>query len=144
QAAAAGVGDTAYQHPEVAAVAAADAVFVVEKGREPLQVVVDGLAQAGQVVTVNAAEPALAGGREAVAVEVEHADPALGEVQLILLQLPLPEPVVGAAHGPRIACLAILQRLALGGAVAVQSQADVEEHLLDQAGETVAGRRGAE
>ncbi len=144
QAAAADIGDAAHQHPEVAAVAAADAVLVMEEGRQAAQVIVDGLAQAGQVVTVNAAEPALAGGREAVAVEIEHANPAFGEVQLVLLQLPFPQSVIGAAHGAGIARFAVLQRLALGGAVAVQGQADIEEHLLDQAGETVAGHRGAE
>ncbi len=129
------IGDhAARQHPEVIAVALADAVLVAEQRAAAAQVRVDGLAQAGQVVRVHPGEPAGAAFAQVVAAEPEHARPALGDVEAVVAQVPVPDAVVGAAQGAGVAGLAVLQRLALGGAVGVDGQGHVEEHPLEQAG----------
>ncbi len=130
-----GLGHAAAEHPQPVAIAAADAVFVVDPVRFPVQVRVDGLVQAGQVVGMDPGKPGVAGLAQGLPLQPDHVRPALGHVQGVRPGMPVPDPVMGATQGPREARLAVLQRLALGGAVGVDGQGHVEEHGLEQAGE---------
>ena len=92
----------------------------------------DCLAQSGQVVRVHTFEPAAA----AIAGlhrHPQHGGPAFGEVQLIALDVPLPDTILGAAQCPGQSRLAVLQRMPLRRAVGVDREDHVEEDDLQQA-----------
>ncbi len=112
-------GDAAAQHPAVAAVAVPHPVLVLEVPAAAREVVADLLLEARQLVRVDAAEPLLGEDRELVLVVPEHLLPARRVVDLVALQVPVPEPVVGAVDRQRVALLrdpqGLLVVLALDG-----------------------------
>ena len=126
---------TAQQNPQVMSLAVADAVLVLQRGAVAAQVLLHRQTQARQVFGVDAGEPAGTALAQLVAGQAEHAGPAFGQVQLVAVDVPVPDAVVGAAQGAGIACVAAFQCLTLGGAVGIHGQAHVEEHGLEQAGE---------
>ena len=63
------------------------------------------------VVGVDAAEPLVGLVADLALVVAEHRLPARREVDLVGAEVPVPQPVVGAAHRERVALLALAQRL---------------------------------
>ena len=107
--AALGVADRhpAREHPAVGAVAVLDPVLVLEVVAGAGQVGVERLGEGGAVVLVDAAEP-LAGRVAELGLGVaEHLLPARREVQAVLAHVPVPQAVVGALHGERVALLGL-------------------------------------
>ena len=97
----------AREHPAVGAVAVLDPVLVLEVVAGAGQVGVERLGERGAVVLVDAAEP-LAGRVAQLGLAVaEHLLPARGEEQAVLAHVPVPQAVVGALHGERVALLGL-------------------------------------
>ena len=134
----------AHQHPQVMPLAVADAVLLAQRIAVAVEVLLDSQAQGRQVFRVDAGEPAGPALAELVAGQAEHARPALREVQVVALDVPVPEAVVGAAQGAGVARIAAFQGQALGRGVGIDGQGHVEEHRLQQAGAEVRGRVRAE
>ena len=129
-------GEAAGQHPAPLAVGVADPVLVLEVRAAARQVMVDLAAQPLDVVGVDELEPRVRPvGRELVVVAQQRL-PALREVHAGRRQVPVPDPVVGGAHGDGVALLAaaeIDRRLVLAEGVADRAlQARRVDRPLDQ------------
>src|SRR5688572_3099956 len=96
----------ARQHPAEGAVAMAQAVLALEMGGSPLQVLADLAPQPGAIAGVHAREPLLGAAGNFALLVAEHCRPAGRVVDLLALEVPVPEAVVGAARRQRIALLA--------------------------------------
>jgi hypothetical protein len=116
-------GRSPANHPAVGAIAVQDPVLVLERGRLAVQVLSQRLFQAADVIRVHAPEPFVDIVGHLVLLEAQDALPPRGEVGLIDLDLPIPQPVVGARHGEGEALLAVAQRLERLGALDGVAQA---------------------
>jgi hypothetical protein len=103
----------AAQHPDVAAVAAEQAVLAVEAGALPLQVRRDVGLQGVDVFGVDTVEPFRRPVADLVLVRPHHGLPARGVVDPVRGEVPVPDPVVGPAGGQGVALLAPAQRIFL-------------------------------
>src|SRR4029078_8083573 len=110
--------EAAAEHPAVAAVLVAHAVLALGGGRAALEVVVEQGLSRGEVLGMDAAEPLEGGVADVAVVVAEHRFPAAGIVDLVGLEVPVPEAVVDALGGEAVASLAgpdrLLVLLALG------------------------------
>jgi hypothetical protein len=102
-------GHPARQHPAVGAVAVLDPVLVLEVVARAGEVGVERLAERRPVVDVDAAEPLAGRVADLPVLVAEHRLPAGGEVEPVLAHVPVPEAVVGALHGERVALLGLGQ-----------------------------------
>ena len=91
-----GHGETAAEKPSVGAVFAADAVLVLEHRRLPRKVRLERLVHRRHVVWMHAVEPFFWPNDLRVRRQSDHRAPAARDVELVGLQVPLPQPVVGA------------------------------------------------
>ena len=94
-AAAAADRDAAAQEAAIAAVLVADAVLVLEHLRLPGEMRFELLAEIDDVVGMHALEPGLRPSSARLRREPDHRPPAARDVELLRLQVPLPEAVVG-------------------------------------------------
>ena len=95
------------EHPAVGAVAVLDPELVLEVVVGAGQVRLERLGDGGAVVLVDAAEP-LAGRVAELGLGVaEHLLPARREEEAVRAHVPVPQPVVGALHGERVALLGL-------------------------------------
>ena len=106
------------QHPVIAAIGVQHAVLALEMAAGPGQMRVELRGDLLHVARVDAAEPFLRRIADFLVVIAQHFLPAPREEDAVLLQVPVPQPVIGARRGQRIAFLAapqgFLARLALG------------------------------
>jgi hypothetical protein len=125
--------DAAAEHPAVAAVLVQHPVLVLEMGGLAQDVGRQVGLQLLDVVGMDPLHPVLGRLADLVALVAEHGLPPRREVDLAAAQVPVPEAVLGALDGERVALLAGLERPL--GVVEVR---DVPEHALD-AGHVAAG-----
>src|SRR5262249_59089689 len=92
--------------PAVAAVLMAHAVLALERGRAPFEMVLEEGLDLAEVVGVDPAEPLEGSVADVLRLAAEHRLPALGVVDLVGLQGPVPEAVVDALGGEGVALLA--------------------------------------
>jgi hypothetical protein len=123
--------DAAAQHPAIAAVPMPHPMLVLEVEATAGQMVADLLLQPRQLVRVHAAEPLLGEDRQLVLVVADHLLPACRVVDPVLLQVPVPQPVVGAADRQRVALLADPQRLLVVLALDGIADRPVEQRRVD-------------
>ena len=102
--------EAAAEHPAIGAVAMPDAVLHLEVRLLALEVHVQALAKLSDLFRMDAAQPLVGGRAQLGGGMAEHLLPARREVDPVVPKVPVEEPVVGAAHGQRVALLALLQR----------------------------------
>lgn len=98
-------------HPAHAVVCMGDAIEAVELLGPPPEGIFDSLAQARDVLGMDAVEPVLDAGADLAVAQAQHRLPARREVELARLEVPIPQAVVGGARRQRVALLAPPQRL---------------------------------
>ena len=93
------------EHPAVRAVPVLDPVLLLEVLRGARAVCLEGLLKRGAIVLVDAAQPLSRPLSELLVGVPEHRLPAGREVHRLALHVPVPEAVVGALQGERMALL---------------------------------------
>src|SRR5205814_1608123 len=108
----------ARQHPAIGPILVAHAVLVLEVRGGALADGEDAGLHALEVVGVHAPQPLLGRRADLLLREAEDGLPARREIDDARAQVPVPEAVVGAADGQRVALLALAQRLFRAAALA--------------------------
>ncbi len=96
-------------HPPIIALGILDAVLAFEMRRLRILVRVQLGDHAGLVVGMDAIDPFHRVAADRLVVEAEHRLPAGREIDLVILEVPVPEAVVGAMRDQAVAFLADLQ-----------------------------------
>ena len=104
-------GDAAAQHPAIRAGGGLNPVFVFEVRRLARQVRAERRAKPFDLVGVHAVQPVEQRVADLVVAEAEHRLPARREVDAVANHVPVPETVVRAGRGERVALLALLEQL---------------------------------
>src|SRR5690554_7856555 len=87
------------QHPEIAAIALSNPVFVTNPGTAARDMLVYRLPQPRQIIRMHQGKPALRRLTYLALGQSEHAGPALGHIQCSTVQIPVPDAIVSATQG---------------------------------------------
>ncbi len=98
-----------------------------------MQVLLNSGLQIGLIIRMHPFKPVHRTRSNLVLRQPQHAGPARGHIELILLQIPVPDAVVGATQSMGVARLTGLQCAMLGINIGIGSQAHIKENDLQQA-----------
>jgi hypothetical protein len=99
--------DAPRQHPAIAAILVQDAVLALETVGATMKVVGEPPQQASQIFAVDAFEPFVGAVADLLLTAPHHDLPAGREVDLVLLEIPVPEAFVTGARRNRVPFVAL-------------------------------------
>jgi hypothetical protein len=102
-------GDAAAQHPAVCTGSRLNTMLVFEMRRFNRQMRTQGRAQALDVIRVDPVQPVEQSGADFVLSEAQHRLPSRREVHAVADDVPVPQTVIRAGGGKRVALLALFQ-----------------------------------
>ncbi len=96
-------------NPAIIALGMAHAQFLLEMRGTAFEMGVDGGTHDVDIVAVHAVEPIAGQAGQAIGTHTEHLLPAAGGIECVADQVPIPQPVIGAARSQGVAFLALAQ-----------------------------------